>query len=120
MRAPAAPSFAASSLVNLGHEGLRKDPARHTGLIRDDDHRITGPIQSCDCVCGERKNAQTADVIQVAHLFANRAVAIEKDRRAAATRNLRHDVTPALRFDCSIHFCAAAKTCATSIRVMQR
>ncbi len=80
-------------LVNSVHRGLVKKTTAHTRLIGYDDHRQIRIVQFSNGPCRERKHTKLPHIIQVANVFRNRPVAIEKNRRAQQ-RRLRQDAPP--------------------------
>src|ERR1700736_577951 len=64
--------------MHLMYKRLRKNIARNSRLIRDDDDGNFRLVQLTNGCSGEWKNLQPVHVIDVAHFFANRAVTVQK------------------------------------------
>ena len=80
--------------VDRLYKRFRKVAAADAGLIRDDNHGQTGFIQSADGFRDTGQDTKSADVIQVADLFGNSAVAIEKNG-GTERAGFRQDAPPA-------------------------
>ncbi len=76
-------------LVDFVNERFRKYIARYSGLICHHDDGYARIIQSADRGGRERENLQAVHMIDVAHLFANRAVAV-KESGPSKRACLRH------------------------------
>ncbi len=96
-----------NGLVYVLEEWLVDDAAADASLVRHDDRRVAGAVEQANGICGKGIKLEQIEPIEVAALFDDGAVAIEKHRRphqavALATRSI------------------AVKTRAGSIPVMQR
>src|SRR5207247_4524471 len=91
-------------LVDLENELFLEVPARDARLVRHDRDGHSGLVQPPDRLGASRQERAAREVVHVADLFADRAVAIEKDagnppaRWSAAhrPRMLSHGVAPPL------------------------
>jgi hypothetical protein len=83
--------FALHALVHFAHKRLRKITTSHTGLIGDDDHGQMRFVQATDGRAHKRKHTKSVDVIQVADLVGDGAVAVEENGRAKGLGGVRHE-----------------------------
>ena len=99
---PAGGETRAEVAVRLLDERFREEPPRHPRLIGDDDDDEAGAIEGADGVDGPWKQRDPIQAIEIADVFDQRAVAIQKD--------------------CGFHklLRAAARTVATSMPRMHR
>jgi len=88
--------------VRLLDERFREEPPRHPRLVGDDDDGESAAIEGTDGVDGPGKQRDSIEAIEIADVFDQRAVAIQKD--------------------CGFHklLRAAARTVATSMPRMHR
>jgi hypothetical protein len=64
--------------VCLANEGLLENPAGNASLVGHDDDRKPGAIQQSNGIDAVRKEHETIETIEVARLFDERAVTVEK------------------------------------------
>ena len=73
--------FRGKTLVNISHKLLRKISTPNAGLIGHNNYRERRFVQSPNCFRRSVQQTEAAQVIQIAHLFGNGSVAIQKNRR---------------------------------------
>ena len=74
--------FVSHSIVHGLNEELREVAAGDAGLIRDDDDGKITVVEAANGGSGEREDAKTAEVVEVADFVGDGAVAIEEDSGA--------------------------------------
>jgi hypothetical protein len=68
--------------VHLVDEGFRKVAAGHAGLVGDEDGQERAAVDEANRFHREGEQAEAGEVVDVADLFGERAVAIDEDRAA--------------------------------------
>jgi hypothetical protein len=91
------------NFVDPVHKRLRKMTPANARLIRNHNHGKPRFVQAANRFCDSRQDTKSADVIQVANLFRNSSVAIEKDSgtqrggfRQGAPRSRKSTFSPLL------------------------
>ena len=79
--------------VNAVYRRFGKESASDPRLVCDYDYRQLRLVQTTNGPCSERKHTKMAGIIQVANLFGNSAVAIEK-HRGPRERCFKQDAPP--------------------------
>src|SRR5262245_5641195 len=76
---PAGGEPRAETTVRLLDERFREEAPRHPRLVGDDDDDESAAVEGADGVDGPRKQRNPIETIEIADVFDQRAVAIQKD-----------------------------------------